>query len=197
MTDSRRTPEERTLRGAQLQKPVDRPCPKCGKVFGYLPGAFGTHVKHCDNDMGTSFWSKVNKDAPNGCWEWTASRKERGYGQFLWRGKMHRAHRLAWVLSGRKLPAKPLELAHTCHSRTCVNPAHLYPATHQRNMQDCKESLRHQYGERHKKAKLTEAKVLEIRALKGTASHKEIAARYGVSQPTVQSILVGRTWRHL
>jgi hypothetical protein len=26
------------------------------------------------------FWSKVNKDAANGCWEWTASKNKKGYG---------------------------------------------------------------------------------------------------------------------
>ena len=124
-------------------------CAQCGTMFYCIAskdvGGTLPEQKNCSapcahkairKDMEPSFWSKVDKEGPGGCWIWTASRKERGYGQFLWRGKMHRAHRLAWVLSGQELPAKGLELAHTCDVRHCVNPAHLYVATHQQNVAD-------------------------------------------------------------
>ena len=111
-------------------------CPKCLRTF---PGkSLGHHAIKCNLTMADLFWNMVDKEASGGCWQWTASKKEKGYGQFFYRGKMHRAHRLAWVLSGQELPKRPLELAHTCDNRACVNPDHLFVATHEQNMQDCK-----------------------------------------------------------
>lgn len=52
-------------------------------------------------------------------------------------------------------------------------------------------------GETHPQAKLTNAEVFAIRSLEGEASYKEIAARFGVSVPTVAAIITERTWRHL
>ena len=44
------------------------------------------------------FWDKVDKDGPDGCWEWTAGRSITGYGRFLVDGKNRLAHRVAWEL---------------------------------------------------------------------------------------------------
>lgn len=148
-------------------------------------------------DMVTCFWEKVDKAGPNGCWVWTASRKERGYGQFYWRGKMHRAHRLAWVLI-KGDPGK-LEVAHTCDNRVCVNLDHLFLATHQENMADQVAKDRHTRGERNFWAKLTDAQVLEIRSLyTGKRGEQAALARqYGISFGMVTSIVNRRTWRHI
>src|SRR3990167_10305672 len=71
-------------------------CPKCSVVIHANNGGFQRHVKTCGVDWREYFWAKVDKNGPNGCWVWTASRKEKGYGQFLVKRKMHRTHRLAW-----------------------------------------------------------------------------------------------------
>lgn len=54
-------------------------------------------------------------------------------------------------------------------------------------------------GIRHPDARLTEDAVREIRAMRATGrfSQREIAARFGVKQGTVQAILIGRTWKHV
>jgi hypothetical protein len=49
-------------------------------------------------------------------------------------------------------------------------------------------------GEAHPGSKLTWSEVREIRSLAGSASQREIAARFGVTQPTVRRILAGRAW---
>ena len=45
--------------------------------------------------------------------------------------------------------------------------------------------------------KLTPAKVLKIRSLKGTLTAKECASRFGISAATVYSIWDRRIWRSL
>lgn len=55
-----------------------------------------------------------------------------------------------------------------------------------------------QAGERHGRAKLTDAKVLEIRRLSSEGvSGQRLAAIHGVSQATISSIVLGQAWRHL
>lgn len=175
-------------------------CPKCGKQFN--GPSIGSHSTKCGLTMADLFWVKVDKNGAGGCWNWMASRKPKGYGQFLWQDKMHRAHRLAWTLTGRELQAKGLELAHRCDNRVCVNPDHLFIATHAENMADCKAKKRHTHGEANIHAKLTEAQVLEIRANppklgRGFREINEYAARYGVSVGTIYCSMTGRTWSHI
>jgi hypothetical protein len=168
-------------------------CPRCGKAFNGQ--SVGAHVWKCPVTMEELFWNRVNKNAPNGCWEWTASRKEKGYGQFFHKGKMHRAHRLAWKLSGLELPERPLELAHTCDNRVCVNPAHLFVATHLENMQDCRRKRRNH------RIKFSDEQVREIRielaadSTQGALSR--MARRHGAHLSTIWAIKAGRTYKHV
>lgn len=50
-------------------------------------------------------------------------------------------------------------------------------------------------GENNSKAKLSESQAAEIRSAKGT--HKELAAKYGVSSYTISDIKNQKTWGHL
>lgn len=53
-------------------------------------------------------------------------------------------------------------------------------------------------GEAHGIARLTEAKVREIRQMCAEgASQSQIADAFGIGRSTVQAILSGRTWRHV
>ena len=65
----------------------------------------------------------------SGCWEWTGTKNNRGYGMLSVYGKVRLAHRLAYVLAtGDPIPTD-LQLDHTCGQRWCVNPEHLEPVT--------------------------------------------------------------------
>lgn len=82
------------------------------------------------------FWAKVNKTET--CWLWTAALNATGYG-VLGRGRRGAgnvlAHRAAWELT--KGPLTPDQvLDHKCHTRACVNPAHLQVVTHGLNNQN-------------------------------------------------------------
>lgn len=70
------------------------------------------------------YWSRVDKAAPNGCWEWTGALFHGGYGRFKAAGRDTVAHRWAYELAGKRV-APGLQLDHLCRNRKCVNPEHL------------------------------------------------------------------------
>lgn len=85
------------------------------------------------------FWSHVAvTDDANGCWLWTASTNNHGYGQIsLARPappRIVRAHAVSFFLANGYLPA--VMVLHTCNTRACVRPSHLYDGTRSQNEQD-------------------------------------------------------------
>lgn len=102
------------------------------------------------------FWQKVNKS--EGCWEWTASLGSSGYGQVRVGGvdgMVAPAHRVAYELTHGTVP-RGMDMDHTCHNRSCVNPAHLRAVSHKENMEnlrgahrDSKSGVRGVYATKH------------------------------------------------
>lgn len=70
---------------------------------------------------------------PDGCWYWTASVTNGGYGRFLAGDKTRVAHRVAYEWAKGPVPAG-LQLDHLCRVRHCVNPDHLEPVTARENV---------------------------------------------------------------
>lgn len=143
--------------------------------------------------MTDAFDAKIER-VESGCWLWTGALFRDGYGAVSVNRKMQRAHRVALARSGVDVP-KGAFVCHTCDTPRCVNPEHLYVGTPGSNVADAVARDRHMRGTRSAHAKLTDQDVTAIRQAIGT--HDEIAARYGVTRPTVSHIRERKTWKHL
>ncbi len=141
------------------------------------------------------FWAKVDQSGE--CWLWPHSTSTSGYGHLSYQGRVIDAHVLAYELTYGPVP-DGLFVCHTCDHKTCIKPAHLFPGTHQQNMDDMANKGRGPIGERHGGAKLTEAQVVAMRerAVKGEGVI-ELAAEYGVKWFTANSIVRHKTWKHV
>lgn len=147
------------------------------------------------------FWSKVDKSSDGGCWQWTASKMHRGYGQFRHVSadgsvRVVRAHRLAWELSVGPI-SDGLHVLHKCDNRACVNPDHMMLGTNADNMRDKVQKGRQQRGERVHAAKLDEDRVRLIRALGKTAKSADLSRMFGVCANQIQKILQHKAWKHV
>ena len=80
----------------------------------------------------------------NGCWLWTAGKSE-GYGEYRYKGKQIRSHRVSWILYVGSIPIG-MQINHRCNCRACVNPNHLYLGTQQDNVRDAITAGTHYLG---------------------------------------------------
>lgn len=146
------------------------------------------------------FWTKVDRTAPGGCWEWMANRNNKGYGLFRPGGIAPKklAHRLSYEAAKGKIP-KGLFVLHSCDNPRCVNPGHLSLGSSKDNVKDMDDrgrrvttSLR---GTRNPFAKTTDADVIAIRRayVAGTPTD-DICRQYGIASV---SDYMGRAWTHL
>jgi HNH endonuclease len=109
---------------------------------------------------------------------------------------MVRAHRFAWSIANGKPVPDGLFVLHRCDVPLCVNPDHLFLGTQLDNMRDCARKGRMQFGEERASAKLTVSQIRRIRRLAGSGRPmQDLAREYGVTGPTIQSIVHRRKWR--
>lgn len=170
------------------------------------------------------FWKRVERNTEEHCWPFIG-RILHGYGEFHYRRRAYKAHRVAYALTyPGSIPwgtgmsgSKGTLVLHRCDNKACCNPAHLFLGTQQDNVRDAVRKGRMQHGERHFLAKLTIAEVREIKELQhrgqlyrpgrgwhrrtprppGLISPDELAARYGVHSMAISQVLTGRAWAHV
>jgi hypothetical protein len=93
-----------------------------------------------------------------------------------------------------------LHICHHCDNPPCVRPGHLFAGTNADNSADRDQKGRHNTarGERHWSARLTEAKVLEIRRLASEGvSLRALARQFGVSHINIGQIIRRELWAHV
>src|SRR5882762_1682263 len=143
------------------------------------------------------------KPVASGCVEWTGGTTG-GYGAFSVGprrgGRMHLAHRWLFEQTYGKQPAS-IDVCHKCDNPKCVNIAHLFAGTRKQNMEDAVRKGRTSHvartkGETHPMAKLTRAKVNEIRErLDRGESQSDLAFRFDVTVNAIHCIVRFKTWR--
>ena len=69
------------------------------------------------------------------CLVWTHGLDTGGYGVISIDGKPEKAHRVAFLQSGREIP-DGMQINHLCNRPYCIQPAHLYAGTPQDNRDD-------------------------------------------------------------
>lgn len=130
---------------------------------------------------------------PNsGCVLWAEACNDRGYGVINIERRQYKAHRLAWEATNGPIP-DDLFVCHKCDVRACINPAHLFLGTQQKNLADMTAKGRRSRGT--PQGKLTPEQVLAIRSASG--SQYKIAEQFGIHQATVSWIKSGDGWKHL
>jgi len=149
------------------------------------------------------FEPKYIPEPNSGCWLWLAAVDKDGYGQ-IWSGLRNergspiqmKAHRASVLLAcGPEALSDDEVVCHRCDNPPCVNPDHLFAASHLGNKLDAMRKGRSARGELVGTSILTDDQVLTIAHACGT--NIEIASVHGVHRNTVALIRCGKSWSHL
>lgn len=87
-----------------------------------------------------AYWPRVEK-LESGCWIWRGCRDGEGYGYITFMSWPVSTHRIAYAIAKGPI-GEGLEVCHSCDTPLCVNPDHLFTATHEENMRDMREKGR-------------------------------------------------------
>lgn len=129
----------------------------------------------------------------SGCWIWTRSIDEDGYGVHYFQGKKQFAHRRSFELFNGAIPEGML-ICHRCDIPACVNPSHLFVGTCKDNIHDAMKKNRFGYGEKNSHSKLTAKQVEYIR--NGSVETRILVKELGVTKSMINGIKRGAYWRH-
>ncbi len=133
------------------------------------------------------------------CLPWPYAKNKKGYGQIHIDGRQRDVHRVVCERAHGQAPTPRHHAAHGCgHGHlACCTKRHLGWKTPLQNSADKIIHGTLLFGESLPVSKLTNRDVRQIRALKGTATQREIGANFGVSDVTVSLIYRGKIWSHV
>lgn len=138
---------------------------------------------------------KYSIDEKSGCWNWTGSFTNEGYGQLGMGGKVYRAHRLVFESLAGRIPAGKI-LMHMCDNRGCVNPAHLVIGTQRENVADKVNKRRQSMGFKHYKCRLSPDDVnLIIDMWSRGYDTRTIASFTPITHSAIHYMINGRVWK--
>jgi hypothetical protein len=132
------------------------------------------------------------------------SRNSGGYPRIFYEGRSQNVSRVVWEHYKGRIP-RGLLVLHTCDNPACVNIKHLFLGTHKDNTQDMISKGRFKsnfigidnHGENNGRAKLTYAKVRQIRFfLERGLSPKRIEKLYHVSRVVIGQVKTRKTWNY-
>jgi hypothetical protein len=159
-----------------------------------------TRTEIIERNLRLRVLSGMGEKLETGCIEWLRARHHQTkYGQVKVGRQMRHVPRVVYELFVGPIP-DGLLVCHKCDNPPCCNPDHLFLGTQLDNAQDRdrKGRLNPRHGELNARAKLSESQALKIIDLyRGGSSSDAIAGTFSVSVSTVQSIVSGKTWRHL
>lgn len=129
------------------------------------------------------------RDQATGCLLSSLPKDKKGYARVSCGGRWTRAHRV--VFFAGYPPAGGPHTLHTCDSPACVEKAHLYAGSNNKNIAD--KVSRDRSGKKLNIAKVREVQVM----LTQRVSQSRIAERVGVNQSNVSRIKTRARWAHV
>lgn len=194
-----------TLPEGNVQRCAVDGCPRPHDARGFCKPHYSRWKRHGDplagrtpNGALIAFLKAAAVSETDDCILWPFARYKHGHGMVNYGGTMMRASRAVLLIAGR-VPANPKDhAAHKpiiCHNPACVNPRHLDFVSAQENADHRKLDGTSKRGEASPSAKLTEEQVREIR--RSSDTYAELAARFGVAEPTINSIRSRQNWAWL
>lgn len=114
----------------------------------------------------------------NGCWKFNSVSMAYYYRGFWFDGKKRYAHHFSWYRKTGEWPT--LEVCHSCDNKACVNPEHLFHATHFENILDAREK-----GLLGRNRITSSEMRKQIKELSSRMTQRAIAEKFGVSQPVI------------
>lgn len=142
--------------------------------------------------------SRIASGDASECWPWTACLRN-GYGALKVDGRVHSAHRLAFICLVGEVPDGMI-VAHKCDNKICCNPSHLEAVSPGQNNRDARGRVVFNMcrGEEVWSSVLNESAVAKIWELrKQGLGADRIAAVMNATRSSVKHVIVGRTWKHL
>lgn len=129
------------------------------------------------------------------CIIWPFTRVQNGYGVLGLNGRIVVASRTMCELAHGEPPTPEHDAAHSCGKghEGCVNPKHLGWKTPSENSLDRRAHGTHATSQWGSAGKLQPIEIEQIRALRDSATQRQIAEQFGISDRTVRDIFRGRT----